>query len=102
MGQGVLPRGLSRIFLHPMTLSPRSPRVLLAVFGLGCTASAGSNALVDTTRSPNAVMYMPDLADVRWNGGLLGERFDVARNTMVPHMGEILRSATDSHAWRLA
>ena len=82
-----------------MTHLLRSPRVLLAVFGLGCSASAGSNALVDTTRSPHAVMYMPDLADVRWNGGLLGERFDVARDTMVPHMGEILRSETDSHAW---
>jgi hypothetical protein len=25
-------------------------------------------------------MYMPDLGDVKWNGGLLGERFEVCRD----------------------
>jgi uncharacterized protein len=60
---------------------------------------AGERALIDTTRSPYAQMYMPDLADVRWSGGLLGERFEVARTTMVPHMWEILSDAKASHAW---
>lgn len=67
----------------------------LAVFPL----RAGERALIDLTRSSHARMYMPDLADVRWNGGLLGERFEVARTTMVPHMWEILSSGKDSHAW---
>ncbi|HRE05835.1 MAG TPA: hypothetical protein PKX00_09520, partial [Opitutaceae bacterium] len=62
------------------------PHVLLLVGLLLCSrVSAGEKALIDTTRSPHARMYMPDLADVRWNGGLLGERFEVARSTMVPH-----------------
>lgn len=60
---------------------------------------AGPRALVDTTQSPHALMYMPDLGDVRFNGGLLGERFEVARTTMVPHLWEILRDAKASHAW---
>jgi DUF1680 family protein len=59
----------------------------------------GERSLVDTTRSPHARMYMPDLADVKWNGGLLGERFEVARSTMVPHMWDILRDEKASHAW---
>lgn len=65
----------------------------------GVPLRAGERALVDLSRSPHARMYMPDLADVRWNGGLLGERFEVARATMVPHMWEILSSEKDSHAW---
>jgi DUF1680 family protein len=59
----------------------------------------GQRALIDTTRSPQAVMYMPDLADVRWDGGLLGERFAVARDTMVPHMGELMKNPATSPAW---
>jgi DUF1680 family protein len=62
-------------------------------------ASAGEKALVNTAHSPSAVLYMPDLADVKWNGGLLGDRFEVARTTMVPHMWEILRDPKASHAW---
>lgn len=79
------------------------PPVILATLLLSVSgapaALAGEHALVDLTRSPHAVMYMPDLADVKWNGGLLGERFEVARTTMVPHMWEILRDAKASHAW---
>lgn len=68
---------------------------LVAVTG----ALAGEKSLVDTTRSPHALMYMPDLADVRWNGGLLGERFDVARDVMVPHMGRLMSDPQTSPAW---
>jgi uncharacterized protein len=62
-------------------------------------AQAGEKALIDTTRSPHAVMYMPDLADVRWNGGLLGDRFEVARSVMVPHLWTIFSDPQESHAW---
>jgi len=72
----------------------------MVLSGLGAaTLRAGEHALVDLTHSPHAVMYMPDLADVKWNGGLLGDRFEVARATMVPHMWEILRDPKASHAW---
>jgi hypothetical protein len=77
---------------------PRSVFGLL-VLGAASGAFAGEKALIDTTRSPQALMYMPDLADVRWNGGLLGERFDVARDVMVPHMGELMSNPATSPAW---
>jgi uncharacterized protein len=66
---------------------------------LGGALRAGERALIDTTRSPEAKMYMVDLGDVHWTGGLLGERFEVCRTTMVPHMGEIFRDPVESHAW---
>lgn len=62
-------------------------------------ARAGEKALIDTTKSPYAQMYMVDLGDVRWTGGLMGERFDVCRTVMVPHLWEIFSSEKDSHAW---
>lgn len=60
---------------------------------------AGERSLVDTTRSPEAKMYMVDLDDVHWDGGLLGERFEVCRATMVPHMWTIFSDVHESHAW---
>ncbi len=74
------------------------PLLLLAV-SAPCVMSGGERALIDTTRSPHAVMYMPDLGDVHWNGGLLGDRFEVARETMIPHMWDILSDPQASHAW---
>lgn len=62
-------------------------------------ATAGERSLIDTTRSPSAKMYLPDLGDVRWNGGLLGERFEVCRTTMVPHLWTIFSDKHESHAW---
>ncbi|HEU5080778.1 MAG TPA: beta-L-arabinofuranosidase domain-containing protein [Opitutaceae bacterium] len=66
---------------------------------LSSSAAAAERSLIDTTHSPSAKMFMPDLADVRWQGGLLGERFDVCRDTMVPHLWEIFRDPNESHAW---
>ena len=67
---------------------------------LGSTlASAGEKSLVDTSRSPSSRMYMTGLADVKWNGGLLGERFEVCRTTMVPHMWNIFSDPVQSSAW---
>jgi DUF1680 family protein len=68
------------------------------VFAAGL-ARAGDRALVDTAGSADARMYMADLGDARWTGGLWGGRFEVCRRTMIPHMWEIFQSDQDSHAW---
>ena len=75
--------------------------LVLAVFAVlsVIAARSGEKSLIDTSRSPNAKMYMVDLGDVKWTGGLLGERFDVCRTTMVPHLWEIFRDPNASHAW---
>ncbi|MFT3870801.1 MAG: glycoside hydrolase family 127 protein [Nibricoccus sp.] len=74
------------------------PAVLLAVV-FSLSARAGEKSLIDTTRSPNAKMYMVDLGDVHWTSGFWAERFDVCRTTMVPHLWEIFRNPKESHAW---
>lgn len=85
---------------HPSPSPSRSfVRPALCLLALASPLFAGEKSLIDTTRSPQAVMYMPDLADVHWNGGLLGERFDVARDVMVPHMGELMSNPATSPAW---
>ena len=72
--------------------------MLVACLGL-IAAHAGERGLVDTSRSPHARLHMVDLGDVTWNGGLLGDRFEVCRRTMIPHMGAIFRDDNESHAW---
>lgn len=62
-------------------------------------ALAGEGALVDTSRSPHAAMHMVGLGDVKWSGGLLGERFAVCRDAMAPHLWAIFRDDNESHAW---
>jgi uncharacterized protein len=91
---------------HEITASsPRPLQVLVTLLaavllsGPAPQLRAGDRALVDTSRSPEAKMYMVDLGDVHWTGGLLGERFEVCRTTMVPHMEEIFRNPKESHAW---
>src|SRR4051812_27110969 len=73
-------------------------RVGAALLGVSA-AVAGGRAVIDTTRSPAAKMYMVDLADVAWTDGFWAERFATCRDTMVPHLWEIFRSDTESHAW---
>ena len=73
--------------------------LLSLVLSFVATVRAGERSLVDTSRSPSAKMYMTDLADVKWAGGLWGERFDVCRDTMVPHLWTIFSDKHESHAW---
>lgn len=73
--------------------------ILLISIASTVVAQAGERALIDTTRSPDAKMYMVDLADTRWTGGFWQERFDVCRATMVPHLWEIFQNDDESHAW---
>ncbi len=73
--------------------------LLLLPLAAPSPSTAGERALIDTTRSPSAKMYMVDIDDVRWTDGFWAERFAACRDTMTPHMWEILSSPTESHAW---
>jgi uncharacterized protein len=88
---------LSRKTVPP--LPRRATGYLLAVFAIAPLLHGGERALIDTTRSPHAKTYMPDLGDVKWTGGLLGERFEVCRTAMVPHLWTIFKDDNESHAW---
>ena len=92
----------SAISLVPSRFNPRRHASLwsLAVAAtVTMPASAGDRGLVDTSRSPQATMQMIDLDGVRWAGGLLGERFDTCRDSMIPYLWTVLRDPKESHAW---
>ena len=80
-------------------INPRWCLGIIILFAVGTSARAGQNSLVDTSQSPSAKMYMPDLGDVKWAGGLWGERFAVCRDTMIPHLWTIFSDQNESHAW---
>jgi hypothetical protein len=77
----------------------RAFAALGAVLAAALPALAGDRGLVDTSESAHATMYMADLADAKWTGGMWGDRFDVCSKTMIPHMWDIFQSDKDSHAW---
>lgn len=72
--------------------------LILSAFAASA-ACAGDRALVDTSDSPHAELYMVDLDDVHWTEGFWGERFDVVQNSMIPYMWELFQSDEESHAW---
>ena len=96
-----MPRHNRPLPRHPFSFPPvfRSSLAGLLLAVAVSRVVAGERALIDTAHSAHAKLYMPDLGDVRWNGGLLGERFEVCRTTMVPHLWEIFSDDTESHAW---
>lgn len=83
----------------PLLLRRGAVGCLLAALLAAGPARAGERALIDTSRSPQAKMHQVGLGDVKWTGGLLGERFEVCRTTMVPHLWTIFRDDQESHAW---
>ena len=72
---------------------------LLMSGGFAGSVHAGERALIDTTQSPSAKMYMVDLSDVKWTDGFWADRFEVCRTTMIPNMWKIFQDEKGSHAW---
>ncbi|MDR8391931.1 glycoside hydrolase family 127 protein [Aliifodinibius sp. S!AR15-10] len=63
-------------------------------------ATAQQRALVNTSESPHAKITSLDMDDVQWTDGFWADRFRVARETMVPHMGQLYQDPEISHAFR--
>ncbi len=82
-----------------MNKNSRSFVASLLLIASCATARAGDKALLDTSKSPNAKMYMVDMADVKWAGGLWGDRFDVCRSAMIPYMWSLFSDTRQSKAW---
>lgn len=78
---------------------PRTSFLLSAVILAGIPAGAGERALVDTAKSPDARMYMVDLGDAHWTGGLWGDRFAVCRRAMIPTMWNLFQDENSEGDW---
>ena len=71
---------------------------LLCVFTL--FVEAQNKGLVNTSQSPYAKLYTPNLADVRWTGGFWADRFRVCKETMVPQLWKTYTDPNISHSFR--
>ncbi len=67
---------------------------------LGGNALAQDKSLVNTSQSPYAKLKSIDIGDVQWTTGFWAERFQVCKESMVPHMMGNYMNAEISHAYR--
>jgi DUF1680 family protein len=64
------------------------------------TMFAQTNSLVNTTASKYAKLQPVDLNAVVWTGGFWGERMQVCKDSMVPHLWQTYIDANVSHAYK--
>ena len=59
--------------------------LIIAILCVGLKASA-QNGLVNTNASPHAKLTSVGMSDVQWTKGFWAERFQVCKDSMVPHL----------------
>lgn len=59
-----------------------------------------SNALVNTANSPFAKLQSVNMEEVNWTSGFWAERFEVCRNSTMPHLWNVYTDAQVSHAFK--
>lgn len=74
--------------------------IFLITFIWTVQTSGQEKSLVNTSESPHARLFAPDMDDVTWTAGFWAERFETCKNTMVPHMWRIYNDPDISHAFR--
>jgi DUF1680 family protein len=74
--------------------------VFLISAAFAANTQAQEKALVNTSKSPYAKLHGADMGSVTWTDGFWGERFKVARESMVPQLWKVYTSADISHAYR--
>ena len=70
---------------------------------IGCFFALGAHAqdksLVNTAESHHAVLESVDMGSVHWTKGFWAERFEVCRDSMIPHLWRIYHDKQISHAF---
>ena len=62
-------------------------RILITYgFALLMASSVAQNGLVNTMQSPHAKLNSVGMSDVQWTKGFWAERFEVCKDSMVPHL----------------
>lgn len=62
-------------------------------------AYAQDKALVNTKESHHAVLESVDMGSVQWTKGFWADRFEVCRDSMIPHLWKIYHDPKISHAF---
>src|SRR5687768_9097623 len=81
-----------------MLLVKRLP-LLLLLLTTGA-AFAQNNPLVNTSKSPYAMLHSVDMNAVKWTQGFWAERFAVCKDSMVPNLWRIYNDEKISHAFK--
>ncbi|WP_340114699.1 aceric acid hydrolase [Maribellus mangrovi] len=74
--------------------------LILAFVTLSGNLSAQDKALTNTQNSKFAKLKSTNIGDVHWTYGFWAERFDVCKNSMVPHMMGCYLDDEISHAYK--
>jgi len=74
--------------------------LILALFTWSGNLTAQERALINTENSKFAKLQSTNIGDVHWTGGFWAERFDVCKNSMVPHMMSCYLDDEISHAYK--
>ncbi len=73
---------------------------LIALICRTASVFAQNKGLVNTSQSPYAKLYSPNITDVRWTGGFWADRFRVCKETMVPQLWKTYTDPNISHSFR--
>jgi DUF1680 family protein len=73
--------------------------IILTLLIVGSSVIAQDKGLVNTSGSPYAKLSGINITDVQWTEGFWAERFNVCRQTMIPHMMSNYMNDTLSHGF---
>lgn len=74
--------------------------IMLLLFGtLAYSLCAQQEALLNTSDSPFAKFYSPNMGDVKWTGGFWGQWYEVSRDTMVMNMLHLYENDSLCHGF---
>src|ERR1700742_1513866 len=73
--------------------------VLICLLALSLGTRAQERSLVNTEDSRHAVLESVDIGSVHWTSGFWAERFEVCRDSMLPHLWRIYHDKKISHAF---
>jgi len=73
--------------------------LIIVLLSLSAYASA-QKGLLNTSASPYARLHSVDMGSVQWTKGFWAERFEVCKNTMVPHLWNTYHNAELCHSFK--
>ncbi|MFG0290378.1 MAG: glycoside hydrolase family 127 protein [Rhodopirellula sp. JB044] len=72
----------------------RSINTIVTCLILASIAQGQTNGIIDYSDSPHTRFHGIDIGDCRWTDGFWAKKFASCEQTMVPHMGDILKGET--------
>jgi DUF1680 family protein len=74
--------------------------LFLVLLVVGDCVYSQNNSLVNTSKSGHAKLQPVDMTATVWTGGFWGERMQVCKDSMVPHLWRTYTDANVSHAYK--